>query len=130
MASIKPSRTPNEGEVLTGPSKSQGGDRRHFVALTDQLKQAFAHIVLSERGDKLTVPLGEVTQGQIFSGVEGVRLGLIDAIGGRSGNLFSANRQLGACYAGATLLSTALDVDQRLRSGLSTANAYGPYFQH
>ena len=77
-------RPPSEREVLTGPAKSEGGDRRLFVALTDQLKRAFVHMVLSERGDHLTVPLVEVTQGQIFSGVEAVRLGLADAIGGRS----------------------------------------------
>jgi len=77
-------RPPNERDVLTGPSKAQGGDRRHFVSLTDQLRQAFAQLVSTQRGDRLTMPLAEVTQGQIYSGIEGVRLGLVDAIGGRT----------------------------------------------
>ena len=77
-------RPPNERDVLTGPFKAQGGNRRHFVSLTDQLKQAFAQLVLTQRGDRLTMPLAEVTQGQIYSGIEGVRLGLVDAIGGRA----------------------------------------------
>jgi len=77
-------RPPNERDVLTGPFKAEGGDRRHFVSLTDQLKQAFAQLVLTQRGDRLTMPIGEVTQGQIYSGIEGVRLGLVDDIGGRT----------------------------------------------
>ena len=77
-------RPPNERDVLTGPFKAQGGDRRHFVSLTDQLKQAFAQLVFTQRGDRLTMPLAEVTQGHIYSGIEGVRLGLVDAIGGRT----------------------------------------------
>ena len=75
---------PAEQVVLTGPFKAQGGNRRHFVSLTDQLRQAFAQMVLTQRGDRLTMPLAEVTQGQIYSGIEGVRLGLVDAIGGRT----------------------------------------------
>lgn len=77
-------RPPNERTVLTGPAKAQGGDRRHYVSLTDQLRRAFAQLVLTQRGDRLTVPLDQVIQGNIYSGVEGVRLGLVDAIGGRS----------------------------------------------
>ena len=77
-------RPPDEREALTGPFKAEGGDRRYYVALTDQLKQSFAQLVLANRGDRLTVPLRDVTQGQIYSGVEGVRLGLADAIGGRT----------------------------------------------
>ncbi len=77
-------RPPTERDVLTGPFKAEGGDRRHFVSLTDQLKQAFAQLVLTQRGDNLTMALSEVTRGQIYSGIEGVRLGLVDAIGGRT----------------------------------------------
>jgi protease-4 len=73
---------PSEREVTTGPFKLESGDRRHFIALTDQLRQSFGNMVLLERGDKLTMSLGEVMQGLIYSGVEGVRLGLVDAIGG------------------------------------------------
>lgn len=73
---------PSEQEVSTGPFKLESGDRRHFVALTDQLRQSFGNMVMLERGDKLTMSLGEVMSGLIYSGVEGVRLGLVDAIGG------------------------------------------------
>ena len=74
-------RQPSERTALTGPFKGGGGDRRHFVALTDQLKQAFAQMVLVERGDRLQISLEELMEGKIYAGVEGVRLGLVDAIG-------------------------------------------------
>ena len=73
---------PSERTALTGPFKGGGGDRRHYVALTDQLKQAFAQMVLTERGDQLQISLEELMEGKIYAGVEGVRLGLVDAIGG------------------------------------------------
>ena len=75
-------RQPSERVVLTGPFKAQGGNRRHFVSLVDELKQAFVQMVLSQRGDRLRMPVEEVTSGNIYSGIEGVRLGLVDAIGG------------------------------------------------
>ena len=50
--------------------------------MTDQLRQSFGQLVLTQRGDRLKMPLDELTQGNIYSGVEGVRLGLVDAIGG------------------------------------------------
>jgi ClpP class serine protease len=74
---------PREQNVLTGPFKAQGGDRKHFVALTDQLKRSFAQLVEIERGAKLTITIDQVTQAGIYSGIEGVRLGLVDGIGGR-----------------------------------------------
>ena len=75
-------RQPSERVVLTGPSKGQGGDRRHFVALIDELRQAFVQLVATQRGDRLRMPVEEVTTGTIYSGIEAVRLGLVDAIGG------------------------------------------------
>ena len=78
------SRTPNERDGFTGPFKLEGGDRRHYVKMTEQLKQAFAQIVLTQRGEKLQIPLSEVMQGLIYTGVNGVRLGLIDGIGGEA----------------------------------------------
>ena len=78
------SRTPGEQVVPTGPFKLNGGGRRYFIGLTDQLKQAFASIVMTERGDVLKIPRSEVLSGRIWPGVEGVKLGIADEIGGDS----------------------------------------------
>ena len=75
-------RQPSERIVLTGPFKAEGGNRRHFVSLVEELRQAFVQLVSTQRGNRLRMPAEEVAQGNIYSGVEGVRLGLVDAIGG------------------------------------------------
>ena len=72
---------PSEGIITTGPFKQEGGSRRYFIGVTDALKQAFVQMVVTERGDKLRLSPEEIGQAQIYSGVEGVRLGLVDALG-------------------------------------------------
>ena len=73
---------PNERDGYTGPFKLDGGSRRDYIRLTDQLKQGFAQLVLTERGKKLRLTHEELLSGRIYSGIESVRLGLVDAIGG------------------------------------------------
>ncbi len=73
---------PREQVMPTGPFKLSGGGRRHFVSLTDQLKQSFAHIVISERGSKLKLSRNELLEAKIYSGVESANSGLVDALGG------------------------------------------------
>ncbi|MEE8466685.1 MAG: S49 family peptidase [Dehalococcoidia bacterium] len=80
---IVPSQ-PSERDGVTGPFKLDGGSRRHFVAMTDQLKQSFASMVLTERGAKLKLTRNEVLEGNIFSGVEALQVGLIDGLGGQT----------------------------------------------
>jgi protease-4 len=77
-------RQPSERDGATGPSKLDGGTRRHFVTLTDQLRQSFAAMVLTERGAKLKMTRNEVLEGNIFSGVEAMQVGLIDGLGGQT----------------------------------------------
>ena len=73
---------PGEQVMPTGPFKLSGGGRRYFVGLTDQLKQSFAHIVISERGDKLKMSRNELLEAKIYSGIDSANWGLVDAVGG------------------------------------------------
>ena len=75
---------PDERLVYTGPYKLSGASRRDWIGTMDQLKLAFAQMVVSERGDKLRITQDELVQGRIYSGVEAVRLGLADELGGDS----------------------------------------------
>ncbi len=76
------SRTPSENLVVTGPYKSAGSSRREWVGSIDQLKDSFAHMVVSERGDRLQISRDELVQGRIYPGLDAVRLGLADELGG------------------------------------------------
>ena len=75
-------RAPGETVVVTGPFKQGGGSRRHWISMTDQLKQAFLQMVATQRGDKLRISLDDLGQAKIYSGVEAVKLGLVDGVGG------------------------------------------------
>ena len=73
---------PDERVTSSGPFKLGGGSRRHFIELADQVREGFAQMVISQRGDKLRLSSQELTDGRIYSGIEAVKLGLVDSVGG------------------------------------------------
>ena len=73
---------PNEILTITGPHKIEGGDRRHWIAISDSLKKGFVQMVLTHRGDRLRISPAELADGRIYPGSDAVRLGLVDEIGG------------------------------------------------
>ncbi len=72
----------SEGLMITGPYKRSGFSRTEWFETLEDLKEAFAQIVVSERGDRLRISRDELTEGRIYSGMEAVRLGLADELGG------------------------------------------------
>lgn len=72
---------PTEDMIFTGPSKLTGSTRREWIGLVDLLKQSFAQMVITERGDKLKIPPEELLEGRLYPGIEAVKLGLVDDIG-------------------------------------------------
>ena len=75
---------PGEEVIVSGPYKYYGSTRREWIGTVDLLKSAFAKMVITERGDKLLLTEDELVQGRIYMGLEAVRLGLVDEIGGES----------------------------------------------
>ena len=102
---ILPSQ-PSDRVGVTGPFKLDGGTRRHYITLTDQLKQAFASIVLTQRGDKLRITRNEVLEGNIYSGVEAMQVGLIDGLGGRTDAIEKAASLAGVANYGLVDVNT------------------------
>ena len=75
---------PGEGLVFSSPRKLDGSTRREWVGTVDILNEAFAQMVIGERGDKLRISREELIEGRIYAGMVAVRLGLADEIGGDS----------------------------------------------
>ena len=75
---------PSEEVIVSGPYKFEGSTRREWIGAVDLLKSAFAKMVVTERGDKLLLTEDELVQGRLYMGLEAVRLGLVDEIGGES----------------------------------------------
>ena len=71
----------SETVTFTGPYKLTGVSRRDWIASMDRLKAAFVEMVVQERGDKLKITPEELADGRLYSGMEGVALGLADEVG-------------------------------------------------
>ena len=86
VASSDPLIPPLSRETLlnTGPYKGSGFSREQWLESLEDLKEAFAQVVISERGDKLRLSQEELTEGRLYTGIEAVRLGLADELGGDS----------------------------------------------
>ena len=86
---------PDEDVVYSGPYKLEGNPRRQWIATNDQLAAAFAQLVIAERGDRLRISEQELREGRVYVGLEAVRLGLVDEIGGESDAVREAARLAG-----------------------------------
>lgn len=80
--SISPS--PGEDVLPSGRYKIDGASRDEWIAQVAEITDSFAHIVMSERGDKLLLSQDELTQGRIYIGLRAVSLGLVDELGSDS----------------------------------------------
>jgi protease-4 len=115
---------PTEDMIFTGPSKLTGSTRREWIGLVDLLKQSFAQMVITERGDKLKITPEELLEGRLYPGMEAVRLGLVDDIGDDSAAIEKA-----ASLAGVSnyeLLDVNVEVDrifvQKIRRVFETSS--------
>ena len=120
MPPILPGQT-SERETVTGPFKLSGGSRRHFITLTDQLQQAFSSIVVNQRGDRLRITRNEVMKGNLYSGVEAMQIGLIDALGSRTDAIEKAASLAG--IANYDLIDVNTEVSRILNQKLDRINS-------
>ena len=74
-------RFADEDYVSTGPFKFSGGSRGDFVRQIELMKLAFLEAVYAQRGDRLTVDRETLAGGEVYMGLQAVRLGLIDELG-------------------------------------------------
>lgn len=73
--------TISEDILPTGPFKDTGMTRRKAVGQLEMLRQSFLGVVLFHRGEKLKISPEELTRAEVYTGLEGLRQGLIDEIG-------------------------------------------------
>jgi protease-4 len=77
-------RYTDEDYVSTGPFKFSGGSRGDFVRQIELSKQGFLEAVNAQRGSKLQVDQETLAGGEVFLGVQALRMGLIDELGANS----------------------------------------------
>ncbi len=70
-----------EDIISTGPYKLWGAPRDSDMRQADMIKKGFAQAVQLGRGEKLKIEDALLLSGQIWNGVEAIRLGVADALG-------------------------------------------------
>jgi protease-4 len=80
---------PSEPSVMeeiysTGPYKMWGERRDDFIRQMEPLKQGFLQAVKLGRGEALNAPDELILSGQIWSGSQAFRMGLVDELGAQS----------------------------------------------
>lgn len=70
-----------EDIITTGPYKLWGSPRDSDMRQIDMVKQGFFEVVRLGRGDKITSPDNVTFSGQIWSGIDGLKMGIIDEFG-------------------------------------------------
>jgi protease IV len=73
-----------EDIITTGPYKLWGSPRDGDMRQVEMIKQGFFEAVTLGRGDKLTGPPETIFTGQIWVGIDAVRLGIVDELGGEA----------------------------------------------
>jgi len=69
------------GLYSTGPYKLWGEPQESFIGELEMLKQGFYHAVLLGRGSRLKAPADVILRGQVYTGSDALRMGLIDELG-------------------------------------------------
>ena len=80
----------DEGIITSGPFKATGGSRRKAFGTLETFRQQFVAAVMSHRGERLKLSEVELSRAEIYTGVEGLRYGLIDDIGTSTSAIESA----------------------------------------
>jgi protease IV len=69
------------GLYSTGPYKLWGEPQDAFIGELEMLKQGFYHAVVLGRGSHLKAPADVILRGQVYTGSDALRMGLIDELG-------------------------------------------------
>ncbi len=71
----------DEDTITTGPFKNMGSSREGYARQGEKIKKSFVRAVMTQRGDRLKMSKSELSQAEIFVGMDALKLGLIDEIG-------------------------------------------------
>ncbi len=71
----------DEDILTSGPFKVTGGSRRKAFGVLETFRQQFVAAVMSHRGERLKLSEVELSRAEIYTGIAGLRNGLIDDIG-------------------------------------------------
>ena len=84
LPSTDQQRFADEDYVSTGPFKFSGGSRGDYIRQIELAKLGFLEAVFAQRRPKLQISRQALSSGEVFLGLQALRLGLIDELGANS----------------------------------------------
>ena len=108
---------PEEGVLSSGPYKLPGFSRRDWTGTLNQLKDAFAGMVVAERRGKLKISAEELAEARIYSGADAFLLGLVDELGSDTDAFDKAAELAGISNYG--LVDVNVEVQRRFAEDLA-----------
>lgn len=84
LPSIDEQRFTDEDYASTGPFKFSGGSRGDYMRQIELIKLDFLEAVFAQRASRLRTDRETLASGEIFLGLQALRLGLIDELGANS----------------------------------------------
>jgi protease-4 len=84
----------DEELIISGPYK-YAQSKRHYASQIEMTKQYFVESIIAQRKGRLNIDKETLSRAEIYTGIEGMRYGLVDGIGTRSDAIEKA-----ASYAG------------------------------
>jgi len=117
-----------ENVLISGPLKKAGKAKKDYVKDLQLTVESFLNAVVFQRGDRLKLNKEELAKAKIYSGIEGMRNGLIDFIGSRSDAIektaeLAGIRNYGLVYFNdeeSNKLSTSLSVNESILQATNT----------
>ncbi len=104
----------DEDIVTSGPFKATGGSRRKAFGVLETFRQQFVAAVMSHRGERLRLSEVGLSRAEIYTGIEGLRYGLIDDIGTSTDAIERAASLVGVRNYGVININQELGIGQPL----------------
>lgn len=113
----------DEELIVTGPYKS-AQSRKHYANQMEMIRQYFVESIIAQRDDRLNIDRENLSAARVYTGIEGMRYGLIDGIGTMSDAIEKA-----ASYAGIANYGL-VDVNREVATNETASKLVCPYSQY
>lgn len=101
----------DEELITSGPYK-YAQSPKHYANQIEMIKQYFIESIIAQRKDRLSIDKETLSRAEIYTGIEGMRYGLVDGIGTRSDAIEKAAHYAGIANYGLVDINRAVSVTE------------------
>lgn len=111
ISTLPSSESLDEERIITGPYKVTQS-KKHYASQVEMIKQYFVESIIAQRKDRLNIDKETLSRAEIYTGIEGMRYGLIDGIGTRSDAIEKAASYAGIANYGLVDINRAVSINE------------------